>query len=53
MPSIEEYTTAVADLDIPTVIDDLVEVMTDSDPCWPADSFETSSIGQSYAGMSC
>jgi len=50
LPTLEEYTALVADLSIPDVMNEIIALLTRSEGCWPADSFEGSTIGQSYGG---
>ena len=53
VPTVEDYATAVAGLDIDAVLKDIIALLTTSDVCWPADSFSDSKIGQSYGGKFC
>jgi len=48
IPSEAEYNSALEELDIAAVFNDLYYLMTDSDDCWPADSFGTE---QSYGPL--
>lgn len=51
VPTDAEYASAVAELDIDAVLKDIIALLTESDECWPADSFPESTIGQSYGGL--
>ena len=47
-PDYDTYDTAVATLDIPAVFEDLYELLTDSQDCWPADTLGGST---NYGGL--
>jgi len=49
--AIEEYDALVADLVIEDVLNDIIELLTTSDDCWPADNFPDSAIGSSYGAL--
>eukprot|EP00659_Diplonema_papillatum_P013938 gene13938-21319_t len=51
IPTLEEYNTALKTLDIPSVVRDIVHMLTMSQECWPADISPTSKVGQSYGGL--
>eukprot|EP01059_Diplonema_ambulator_P000486 TRINITY_DN103_c0_g1_i9.p1 TRINITY_DN103_c0_g1~~TRINITY_DN103_c0_g1_i9.p1 ORF type:complete len:416 (+),score=139.67 TRINITY_DN103_c0_g1_i9:36-1250(+) len=51
IPTLAEYNTALKGLDIPSVINDIVHMLTMSQDCWPADSSPTSKVGTSYGGL--
>jgi catalase (peroxidase I) len=50
IPSEEVYNAALPTLDIPSVFEDLYELLYDSQECWPADEFSGESKA-SYAGL--
>ncbi|KAJ9457206.1 hypothetical protein DIPPA_23277 [Diplonema papillatum] len=51
IPTPAEYNKALARLHIPSVIRDIVHLLTKSKKCWPADSFPNSDISTSYGGL--
>eukprot|EP01083_Nonionella_stella_P267263 903008_1 len=48
VPDLADYNKAVKELDIEAVISDIDKLLTDSQDCWPADSFTS---GASYGGL--
>ncbi|KAJ9436443.1 Catalase-peroxidase 1 [Diplonema papillatum] len=51
VPTSAEYNEALAQLHIPSVIQDIVHLLTESQKCWPADTFSKSDISTSYGGL--
>eukprot|EP00756_Hemistasia_phaeocysticola_P025254 Hpha_TRINITY_DN15997_c10_g10::TRINITY_DN15997_c10_g10_i1::g.70346::m.70346/K03782/katG; catalase-peroxidase len=51
VPPLEVYNAELKTLDIPSVVRDIIVLLNDSQPCWPADSFEGSKVGHSYGGL--
>eukprot|EP00659_Diplonema_papillatum_P023212 gene23212-35566_t len=51
IPTLEEYNAALKTLDIPSVVRDVVHMLTMSQECWPADISPNSKVNQSYGGL--
>ena len=51
VPSREDYNKALKGLSVEAVLADIVDLLTQSERCWPADKFRSSVIGQSYGGL--
>jgi len=51
VPSLEVYNEKLRELDLQAVIGDIVKLLSDSQPCWPADTFKDSKVGTSYGGL--
>ena len=51
IPTLDEYNLKLKTLNIQSVITDVVNLLTSSQPCWPADTIPTSKVGTSYGGL--
>lgn len=51
VPSLEVYNDKLKELDLEAVMGDITQVLSKSQECWPADSFEESKVGTSYGGL--
>eukprot|EP01060_Flectonema_neradi_P006623 TRINITY_DN144_c0_g1_i1.p1 TRINITY_DN144_c0_g1~~TRINITY_DN144_c0_g1_i1.p1 ORF type:complete len:424 (+),score=118.62 TRINITY_DN144_c0_g1_i1:47-1318(+) len=51
IPTLDEYNAKLKGLDIKAVIADVVDMLTKSQDCWPADHIATSKVGTSYGGL--
>lgn len=51
VPSLEVYNEKVRALDVQAVMGDIVQLLGESQECWPADTFGESKVGTSYGGL--